>query len=150
MSLDVYLTMPGAKNHPSDSRIFIREDGQNKEISRGEWDARFPGREPLTVETSEDNDEVYSANITHNLNRMASEAGIYAALWRPDEIDITKAGQLIEPLKAGLDRLVLDPDKFKEFNPSNGWGDYEGLVTFVRRYLMACEKYPDADVYASR
>jgi hypothetical protein len=28
-------------------------------------------------------EEMYSANITHNLGDMASEAGIYEALWRP-------------------------------------------------------------------
>lgn len=45
---------------------------------------------------------VYSANITHNLGKMADEASIYYALWRPDEIGITKAGQLIIPLREGL------------------------------------------------
>ena len=33
----------------------------------------------------------YSANITHNLGKMAEEAGIYKHLWRPEEIGITKA-----------------------------------------------------------
>ena len=31
-------------------------------------------------------DEVYSANITHNLGGMAREGGIYQACWRPEEI----------------------------------------------------------------
>lgn len=150
MSLDVYLAMEGNKSTHSGSGIFVREDGQTKEITRAEWDAKFPGREPIIVQQDDGSNEVYSANITHNLSMMAGKAGIYEHLWRPDEIGITKAGQLVEPLKAGLERLVLDPDKFKEFNPSNGWGDYEGLVTFIRRYLYACEKYPDADVYARR
>jgi len=38
---------------------------------------------------------IFEANITHNLNRMAQAAGIYEALWCPDEIGITKAAQLI-------------------------------------------------------
>ena len=44
--------------------------------------------------------EGYSSNITHNLGAMAREAGIYEACWRPEEIGITKAAQLIEPHKA--------------------------------------------------
>lgn len=32
--------------------------------------------------------EGYSANITHNLGAMAEAAGIYLALWRPEEIGI--------------------------------------------------------------
>lgn len=150
MSLDVYLTLEGSKGNDSGSGIFIREGGQTKEITRAEWDEKFPGREPVVAETSDDDSQVYSANITHNLNRMADEAGIYHHLWRPDEIGVTKAAELIEPLKVGLELLKSDPDRFKAFNPSNGWGDYEGLVSFVERYLAACKEYPEAEVSVSR
>lgn len=98
----------------------------------------------------EDKEKYYSRNITHNLNTMAEEAGIYKALWRPEEIDISKASQLIEPLKIGLELLKSDPKRFKKFNPENGWGNYENLVDFVRDYLEACKEYPDAEVYACR
>jgi hypothetical protein len=94
--------------------------------------------------------EVYWRNITHNLNRMAEEAGIYKHLWRPDELGITKASELIGPLSDGLERLTRDPEAFKVFNPENKWGDYEGLVEFVRDYLAACVANPDADVRVSR
>lgn len=94
--------------------------------------------------------EVYSGNITHNLNRMAEAAGIYYHLWRPDEIGITQAALLVIPLTEGLQRLLADPEKFKELNPENGWGNYENLVEFVRAYRDACEANPDATVEASR
>lgn len=90
--------------------------------------------------------EVFSANITHNLNAMAGAAGIYKHLWRPEEIGVTKAGELIQPLRDGLSRLRADPDKFAQFNPENGWGSYDGLVEFVSNYLAACEESPEADV----
>ena len=91
--------------------------------------------------------KVYSANITHNLNKMAQAAGIYEALWQPEEIGITKAHQLIAPLTEGLERLRAEPDKYLALNPSNGWGSYGGLVEFVEVYLNACRLEPDADVY---
>jgi hypothetical protein len=94
--------------------------------------------------------EVFDYNITHNLNKMAGEAGIYECLWRPDEIGISKAEQLIELLRAGLDLLEGDPERFKGFNPANGWGDYDGLVRFVKAYLRACEENPDATISVSR
>jgi hypothetical protein len=149
MSLDVYLTMNGEQT-PLGSGIFVREGGENKEITRAEWDEKFPGREPVNANVETSDGEVYSANITHNLNSMAREAGIYEQLWRPDEIGAKKASQLIEPLRAGLSLLKSDPERFKKFNPSNGWGTYEGLVTFTENYLKACEEWPDAEVYASR
>jgi hypothetical protein len=81
---------------------------------------------------------------------MANRAGIYKHLWRPEEIGIQKAKQLIEPLQAALTRLQANPQFFKCFNPSNGWGTYEGLVTFIKNYLQACKEYPEADVSVSR
>lgn len=93
---------------------------------------------------------VYDANITHNLGKMADEAGIYKHLWRPDEIGITKAEQLIEPLRVGLALLKSDPERFKKFDAENGWGLYIHFVPFVEKYLQACEKYPDAEVSVSR
>ena len=93
---------------------------------------------------------IYDRNITHNLNKMADEARIYKHLWRSEEIEITKAAQLIEPLREGLSLLLSDPDRFKKFDPENKWGDYDGLVDFVREYLAACEENPNASVSVSR
>lgn len=93
---------------------------------------------------------VYEANITHNLGRMAEAAGIYKHLWRPEEIDITTAGQLIAPLTAGLARLEADPMQFKQYDAANGWGLYEHFVPFVRKYLAACIENPNATVRVSR
>lgn len=151
MSLDVYLTLSSGDDAPlSGSGIFIRDNGMLREISRDEWDATFQGREPVVVCYNSQSSEVYSSNITHNLNRMALEAGIYAYLWRPDEIGITQASQLIEPLRSGLARLEAEPTRYRAFDPPNGWGDYAGLVGFVRDYLAECERYPDAHVKVSR
>lgn len=91
-------------------------------------------------------DEVYSANITHNLTHMADDAGIYDVIWHPDKAGITKASQLVKPLSKGLRLLNSDPDRFRKFNSPNGWGDYEALMSFVEQYLLACIKYPEADV----
>ena len=71
---------------------------------------------------------VFDYNITHNLGKMAEAAGIYQYLWRPEELNITTAGELIEPLTKGLQRLKNSPDHFRTFEPDNGWGSYDGLV----------------------
>ncbi len=93
---------------------------------------------------------VFSANITHNLGEMAEEAGIYKHLWRPEEIGISTAAQLIEPLKAGIALMESDPERFKKFNAPNGWGMYEHFMPWLHKYLETCEQYPDATVEVSR
>lgn len=97
-----------------------------------------------------DHNILYSANITHNLNIMAEKAGIYKHLWRPDEINIKYAKDLIEPLQKGLKKLKSKPDYYKKFNSSNGWGLYDHFIVFVENYLNACIKYPDSIIEISR
>lgn len=93
---------------------------------------------------------LYENNITHNLEKMAEEAGIYQEIWRSDEIGITKAAQLIDPLTKGLELLRKDKSRFQKFNPKNGWGNYSILVDFVKDYLNACVANPGAEVSVSR
>jgi len=93
---------------------------------------------------------VYDSNITHNLGVMAERAGIYKCLWRPEELEITKAEQLIKPLEDGLEFLKSSPEIFIPLSPKNGWGSYEGLVQFVEKYLEACKENPDAEIEVSR
>lgn len=94
--------------------------------------------------------EVFEHNITHNLAAMAEAAGIYRHLWYPEDLGITKAQQLIEPLTTGLALLESDPPRFRVFDAPNGWGRYEHLVEFVTKYLAACIADPDAEVSVSR
>ena len=151
MSLDVSLTMKDAPPRGHDgSGIFVRENGQTVEISREEWDRRNPGREPVVVPEWNYDETVFDANITHNLGRMAAEAGVYDCCWRPEENGITHARQLIEPLRAGIAAMRADPARFEQHNPKNGWGSYDGFLPWLERYLTACEQYPDATVRASR
>ena len=90
--------------------------------------------------------EVFAGNITHNLVPMAKKVGLYYVLWRPDELGIKDAGDLIDCLGNGLVLLKSDPERFKKLNPTNGWGDYELLVKFCEDYLEQCKTHPDARI----
>jgi len=93
---------------------------------------------------------VFSTNITHNLGKMASEAGIYYALWRPEEINVVFAKEIIPMLERGLCKLKAYPDKFKKFDAENGWGTYEHFIPFVEEIVKACREFPDAEIRTSK
>lgn len=93
---------------------------------------------------------VFDQNITHNLGGMAREAGIYEHCWRPEEIGIKVAAQLIGPLQAAIAAMEADPARFEKHNAPNGWGLYEHFVPWLKKYLAACEEFPDAEVHVSR
>jgi hypothetical protein len=99
---------------------------------------------------------VYTANITHNLGAMARDVNIgagltlYDVLWRPDEHGMVFARDISDHLDVGLNVLMSNPERYKKFNPENGWGSYDGLVNFVYNYRNACWDKPDAELSISR
>lgn len=181
MSLDVTLFIPG-KDREDYNSFETRHLAVNFAITCkkgyiGSYDAWIKGLAPNWREiANKDNpeyevptEEVYDANITHNLGTMASEAGIYEALWRPyqlkpeyvhdddykvemafEESVTTIASEIIPVLEKGLADLKARPEYFKTFDSPNGWGTYKHFVPFVEKYLNACKKYPDALVSVSR
>jgi len=93
---------------------------------------------------------VFKANVTHNLVPMAKEAGIYGIIWRAGENGIKYAKQLIKPLSDAIEIMESDPQRFKKYNPENGWGDYEGFLSWLKRYLTACKDHKEALVSVFR
>ncbi len=95
-------------------------------------------------------DELYSGNITHNLGKMAQEAGIYKCLWRPEELGITHAKQMIDILEKGVALLATEKSRFEKLNSPNGWGLWVHFLPFCMDYLQACRNNPEAQVEVSR
>ena len=115
-------------------------------------------------------EELYSANITHNLNKMADEAGLYEALWRPyklkpgynipeddhkaqweyEQANPVRAYEIIEIIEKGLADMKARPKHYEKFNSPNGWGMYEHFVPFIEKYLAALKEFPEAQVVCDR
>lgn len=139
--------------------------GLNVYLKRAKWTSYNAGK---TWE--EDEEYIFDGGTTHNLGKMAKEAGIYDALWRPyqlkEEYNIPDgdheaeydfedenpmyAKDIISALERGLKDLEKRPKYFEKFNSPNGWGMYEHFVPFVTRYLEACKENPEALIVASR
>lgn len=116
-----------------------------------------------------ENECLFEANITHNLNEMAAKAGIYEACWRPyrlhseykpsdnyviemefeDSVTI-KAKDIIPLLEKGYEDMKNRPKFYEKFNSTNGWGLYIHFLPWVKKYLDACKEYPDAIVKVDR
>jgi hypothetical protein len=99
---------------------------------------------------------VYDNNITHNLSKMASEVKLsngltlYDVLWRPDEHQLVSAKDIAELLDEGWNILLSQPDRFRQLNPENSWGNYDVLCKFVYEYRNACWNEPDATIEVCR
>jgi hypothetical protein len=113
---------------------------------------------------------LYNANITHNLGKMANEAGIYEALWRPyqlkegynipeddhkaeweyEDANPVKANEIISIIEKGLKDMKARPKHYEKFNSPNGWGMYNNFVPWIEEYLKALKEYPEAFVECDR
>lgn len=80
-------------------------------------------------------------NITHNVARMWSKAGVYDALYESAGAE-ARTTQLA--LESGIGNMLCDPDAFRALNPPNGWGDYDGALRFLREWADECRKHPRA------
>lgn len=93
---------------------------------------------------------VYEANITHNLTAMADEAGIYQAIWRPEENNFKKASDIFDIVDKGVRDMDKRPLHYRKFNSENGWGTYEDFVPWLEDLRDALEEYPNAIISVSR
>jgi chromosome segregation ATPase len=138
MSLDLHFWQKGINvQEISDkiSNLYEKKQAIQEEIER--------------LEDEYDDAKLASLNITHNLNKMAEAVGLYEVLWQPKEIGITTASQMIPILEKGIKELEANPEKYKTFNPPNGWGNCDNLLDFCRSVLHWCREYPDAVIEAS-
>lgn len=91
--------------------------------------------------------ELFTANYTHNVTPMWNAAGVFDVLYGRGEWDNDKlvlAGALIRILEEGSIQMLNYPGRFRAMNPPNGWGDYDGALSFLERLLAACRAHPKA------
>ena len=75
----------------------------------------------------------YSSRINCDLNEIANEAGIYDYLFNPETSGINSAKQLIKHLKKAIKTLQNN-------------GTHSAIIDWLKTYLNACIKFPEAKV----
>lgn len=91
--------------------------------------------------------EYFDTNYTSNIAPMMYEANEGIGAWDKYKT----AGDLIPSLAKTIDRLEMEPDKYRAMNPDNGWGDYDRMLKhFLKPLLEACINNPKAKLWVSR
>lgn len=106
-----------------------------------------PTRCPHCGGTVGEEAEVYSANITHNLHPMWREAGVDDALYQSEG---ETAASILPMLRAGVEMMEYDPQRFKRHDSPNGWGLYVNALPWLKRLAEACEEHPTAIIRVSK
>jgi len=90
--------------------------------------------------------EVVSENITHNVNKMWMKAGIYDDLYGSGG---KKVSDVLFKLERGLVYMIDNPEIFIPLNPENGWGSYDGTVSWLRNLISELKQYPNGTIEIS-
>lgn len=77
---------------------------------------------------------------TYNLAPMWRKALPFINSTR--DLDGRKCGDILPELDSGLLDAVRNSAEYRELNPSNGWGDYEGFWEIFTKFVSLCHKYP--------
>ena len=112
-------------------------------------------------ESGEDVEIESHLRITHNLNTIVSELGLlvglpyYEVIWRPDEMFGLKNGEVpaefvLKLLPDVIKNLLKFEDRLTDYLPSNGYGTFEGLISFLCDYLKECYTNQEAYIYCCR
>lgn len=156
MSLDLSIYSNTPVLHRS-TGVYIRENGKTKELAtKQEVLTHFPDANPDDIKETTYEDNVYfHVNLTHNLTEMAhkceidgncfnkesksNKVSLYDLLWHPgDNLGIvTPSLDYLQDIMTCYTIILSNPNKFKKYNPSNGWGTYEQLVEATKNYMNA-------------
>jgi hypothetical protein len=97
------------------------------------------GAEPLEVCVAE------VGNYTSNVARMWGDALGHSL----GDLKDKNAGDSLPALTAAVDRMLANPDHYRAMEPSNGWGDYDGALSYLRGLRDACLVHPKAVIHIS-
>lgn len=53
------------------------------------------------------------------------------------------------PLAEAVKRMEAEPEKYREMEPGNGWGDYEGALAYLRRLAEMSAEHSKCVIYVS-
>ncbi len=90
---------------------------------------------------------LFDENYTHNVTPMWKKAGVYDALYNSDGL---QAKDIAKTLSLGIIDMESKPDEYRLLNPENGWGDYEGALSFLVSFLIACDQHPETIIGVSK
>lgn len=78
--------------------------------------------------------EVFDVNYTSNVYPMLREASFD---W--DDIEGKSCQEALPIVQELLDKMEVDPEKFRKLNPVNGWGDFDRFYQVLESFKKALQ-----------
>lgn len=85
--------------------------------------------------------DIYETNITYNLSKMYYKAVDEEKGLR--KFDGMKCIDAIPVLEKAIADMIKNKSEYEKYNPENGWGSYDGLLSRFEEMLKICKENPD-------
>lgn len=92
----------------------------------------------ISIGCSYCNSNLYEWTYTYNVGPMLHDVGI-----RLNDMDGMKCEEALPILKEGLEKLRVDPERYKAMSPKDGLGSYDGLVNLLRAVVREVREHPE-------
>lgn len=100
----------------------------------------------LTINTGiEEVNVAECGNYTSNVSPMWSEALGFPL----SKLCGMNASDAVPHLRKAIAAMEDEPNKYRAMNPENGWGNYEGALSYLRKMLIECVQHPLCKIYIS-
>lgn len=81
----------------------------------------------------------YTSNVAPMWRKALSAAG--------EDIRLSDTGgrisaEVLPLLQSAVAHMREHPDEYRPLDPENGWGDYEGALTYLAKVADECERNP--------
>lgn len=96
------------------------------------------GPEPMFVDLG---------NMTSNVSGIWKKAMYGTGV---ADFDGKEARECVNVLEEGIEQMKLYPERFRDMEPSNGWGSVDGAREYLERLRDGFLRYPRATVRVSR
>lgn len=97
------------------------------------WDVSIVDRDDTEIQ--------YVGNYTYNVSPMYLKAmGVTLG-----DFHGKPAHEVLGVLRRGIDNMQENPEEYQVLNPTNGWGKYEGAITFLNKIYKSC--YENTGMY---
>lgn len=84
----------------------------------------------------------YTSNVSPMWRKAIPEEGVRGLHGLTGEEALWK-------LRIGIEYMETHMDKMRAMNPTNGWGNAEGALSYLEAIRKVCEEHPKAKVYVS-
>lgn len=103
---------------------------------------------PIPCKTCGHKDDGFSGGYTYNMSP------IWYVVYPDDEgmikIDGMTGEEALPKLTYARDYMITNKQLLRKLEPSNGWGSYDGFLSYINDCIQACVDYPKSRWEACR